>query len=148
MTTQTQPTPSTKPTSNPLLRNAIRGNSLFCGLSGAVILTLAPAIGRTLGIANANALGSITGVPFLQGLGALLVVYAAALYWLTRQPAIPDALATGVIALDIGWVALSGWVILGNIWPLTPAGVVIVDVLAVIVGVFAAVQAWGLYRRA
>jgi hypothetical protein len=130
-----------------LLSRAVRFNSIFCTTFGVIFLVGAGPIANLLGIHSARVLGGLTGFPFMIALGVILIAYGLGLFALSRQPQIPTWLAVDVIALDVVWVALSAWVIFGNVWPLTLTGAIIVGALADVVLIFAIVQSVGLYRQ-
>jgi len=143
---QNTTTQADDPAKRRLLARAVTANSIFCTTSGAVVGLAAGPLANICGIAGANVFFGMTGVPFLRVLGVVLVAYGLALYWLRSRGPLPMWAAVEVIALDVAWVALSWWVILANVWPLTTTGDIIVGALADIVLVFAVVQSWGLRR--
>lgn len=129
-----------------LLRRAISANSLFCFSSGLLLLIFAYPIAELLGITTALVLGGMEGLFFLQMTATLLLPYAAFLYWVTRQPRIPAAMALVIIVLDFLWTGLSWLVILAGLWPLTMTGAIVVGILADVVALFGIVQSWALRR--
>lgn len=131
----------------PLLNRAVRANCIFSGVSGLTFIVFAPALAQTIGIDGVKVLGGLTGVPFIYFIGLGLLGFAGLLFWLSRAERIGTVMAVDIIALDLAWVALSWWVILGRVWPLTTTGMVIVGLLADIVLIFAIVQGVGLRRR-
>lgn len=119
---------------NTLLHRAIRANSIFSGLSGITMLLFAQPI------------NDATDIPYLQFLGINLLVFAAFLYWLTRQENLNPLIVGTVIALDFAWVILSWGIIFLDVWTLTTVGAITVGVIADIVLIFGLLQSWGLRR--
>ena len=120
------------------LKYAIRGNALFSGISGLTLALLARGVSVLTGIQPPLAI-TITGL--------ILIGYAAWLWRLTNQPAIPPASAWLVIALDVLWVVGSVLAILAGWSPLNQTGKWLVAILADVVGLFAVLQYLGLRRR-
>ena len=120
------------------LKYAIRGNALFSGISGLTLALLARGVSVLTGIQPPLAI-TITGL--------ILIGYAAWLWRLTNQPAIPPASAWLVIALDVLWVVGSVLAILAGWSPLSQTGKWLVAILADVVGLFAVLQYLGLRRR-
>ncbi|NDJ55254.1 MAG: hypothetical protein GYB68_19455 [Chloroflexi bacterium] len=127
-----------------LLKIAVRANGIFCASSGAIALALAEPFSSLLGIAGVSLIGSLGAAAFFRILGAVLLVYGVGIFMLSRQESIPVPAAVAIIALDVGWTAISWWIILAGVWPLSTAGAFVVGGLADIVLIFGLVQAWGL----
>ncbi|MEO0565484.1 MAG: hypothetical protein AAF125_25480 [Chloroflexota bacterium] len=144
MTTQAMQSATVTP--DGLLRKAIRANGIFCTTSGVLIGLLSPWVAGMAGIAGVPVLGPVTGVPFLIGLAVILAIYGPTLIWASGRETFPLWVPVEVLVLDIAWVALSAWVVLGNLWPTTTFGNVLIVLLADAVLVFIAVQVWGLRR--
>jgi hypothetical protein len=79
-------------------------------------------------------------------LGAGLIGFAVALFWLAAEPRIPRGLALTVILLDIAWVVDSILLLITDIVPLTRHGMWAIAIVSGIVAVFAALQSYGLHR--
>lgn len=130
MTTLAMPTTT-------LLRRALQGNSLFSAMSGLTLLIGANAVSVFTGIESAA---------ILTGLGVVLLLFAADLFWMTRETAVNPTFARLIIALDILWVVGSVLILFTNWVPLTNAGWWSVAIVADIVAVFAILQYIGLRR--
>ena len=120
-----------------LLRNALRGNSIFSTVSGLVLLFGANAVTELLG----------TGTPLLyMGLALGLFGWAFYVYQIVRQETINPALAWGVVAGALVWVLGSAVILLSNVFNLTNAGNWAVLIIADMVLVFAIAQTIGIRR--
>ncbi len=120
-----------------LLKNAVRGNALFSGLSGTVALL------------GAQSLAIFTGIDLpvvFYVLGIVLIIYAVDLWWVSSREPIDRRFAWAAIILDILWV-IGSFAILISGWPvLTIASRWALFFLAEIVGIFAILQYIGLRR--
>jgi len=134
----TQSIKETRQESN-LLRNALRGNALFSGLSGAVALLAAQSLAAFTGIQMP--------VVFII-LGVVLILYAIDLFWIASQETIDHRFAWATILLDVVWVLGSVAILLFESPPLTVAGRWTVALLAEAVAIFAILQYIGLRRLA
>ncbi len=118
---------------NALLRNSLRGNAAFSGLSGAAL------------IAGAGPLASVLGVhpAISMPLGAGLIVFALAVAKISA----PDRLRadTGVVValLDLAWVAASASLLLVGGLGLTTIGMIAVGLVAEVIGTLAVLQMFG-----
>ncbi len=124
-----------------LLRIALRANGAFTALSAVCFLTASGSISAFLGILSA-------GQVLFQA--AQLGLFAVWLFWLAARPVIPRWQIVTIILLDVVWV-VGSFIILVNASPeLTVAGKWSIGVVALIVTLFAALQAAGFmrYRRA
>lgn len=119
------------------LRQALRGNALFSGLSGLVSLLAASSLANFTGIAQ-------TAVS--PTLGLILIPYGLLLFWAARQPVLDVRLAKTAVFLDMLWVIGSLILLLGNWLPLTLAGKWTIGLLAEAVATFAILQTIGLRR--
>ena len=120
-----------------LLRNALRANAAFSGLSGLVL------------IVDARPLASLTGISAVLAfyvVGAFLIGFAAELVWVAGQRPISRTLAMVAIVADVLWVAASAVVLATGVLSLTQAGMWIVAILADVVAIFAIAQYLGLRR--
>jgi hypothetical protein len=121
-----------------LLKYAVRGNALFCGVGGATFIILAGWLSDLSGLRPTLAF-SLTG--------AILVGYAFVLLWLSNQAAIPNLAAWLVIAADVAWVLGSVLLLIAGQMPLTQTGKWLITGTADVVGLFAVVQYLGLRRH-
>ena len=123
--------------SSTLLRRALQGNGAFSTVSGLVTLL------------GANAVAAFTGVQpavvFIV-LGISLLLFAAGLFWMTRETAVNPTLARIVIVMDVLWVVGSVILLLSNALPLTVAGKWAIGLVADMVALFAILQYIGLRR--
>ncbi len=123
-------------TATPLLRRALLADAAFSGAAGLLLLASAALLAPLLGLPSA----------LLSWTGVLLLPWAAVICWLGLRPGLPAAAVLGIVVLNAAWVVasvlllLSGWV--------QPAalGVAAVIIQAVVVAVFAEVQAIALFR--
>jgi hypothetical protein len=125
-------------TSQALLRRALQLDGVASGAMGLAFL------------AGGGQLDSLLGLPaaFLYGVGAFLVPYAAALFFLATRPEINRTAAWIVVAGNVLW-ALDSVVLLATGWhDVTLLGEVIVLAQAAAVAGFAALQYAGLRRSA
>lgn len=120
-----------------LLRNALRGNALFSGLSGIVSLLAAQSLAAFTGIQES--------LVFVV-LGVVLILFAVDLIWIASRESINRRFAVAVIFMDVAWVAGSAIILLFDLVPLTVAGRWTIVFLAEVVAVFAILQTIGLRR--
>lgn len=120
-----------------LLRNALRGNALFSGLSGVVSLFAAQSLAAFTGIQEP--------LVFVI-LGIVLILFAVDLVWIASRETIDRRIAWAVILLDIAWVVGSVIILLFDLVPLTIAGRWTIALLAEAVAIFAILQYIGLRR--
>ena len=133
MATQFLPT-TTHPN---VLRRALQANGLFSAISGVVLAVLPTPVSSFLGL-------DMPGL--INFLGAGLIGFAVALFWLAAEPKIRRSLALTVILLDIAWVADSILLLITDIVPLTAHGMWAIAIVSGIVAFFAALQSYGLHR--
>ncbi len=120
-----------------VLRRALQANGLFSVLSG-VVLAVSPAqVSSFLGL-------DMPGL--INFLGAGLIGFAVALFWLAAEPRIRRSLALTVILLDIAWVVGSILLLINDIVSFTTHGMWAIAIVSSIVAVFAAFQSYGLHR--
>jgi hypothetical protein len=123
-------------TTTPFLRRALLADAAFSGAAGFLLLASAALLAPLLGLPSA----------LLSWTGALLLPWAAVVCWLGLRPGLPVAAVLGVVALNAAWVVasllllVSGWVQPGTL------GVAAVIIQAVVVAIFAEVQAIALFR--
>lgn len=120
-----------------VLRRALQANGLFSAVSGVVLAVLPTPVSSFLGL-------DVPGL--INFLGAGLIGFAVALFWLAAEPRIPRGLALTVILLDIAWVVDSILLLITDIVPLTRHGMWVIAIVSGIVAVFAALQSYGLHR--
>jgi len=125
--------------SSNILRRALQANGVFSGLSGFAFIIGAQPIAEFLGLANLAL--------FVGGTGAILVGYAAWLFYISTQATIDRNAAIFAIVSDAIWVAITGVVLMTNIVPLTNAGWWATAIVGDVVAVFAMVQAYGLWKN-
>ena len=117
------------------LRRSLQIDGVASGLCGVLLL------------AGAGPLSSLMGLPgpgIARTVGALLVVYAAALLWNGARATVSRGRALAAVGLNAAWVAGSAVVILAG--PLTALGTLAVAAVAVAVLLFGILQAVGLAR--
>ena len=120
-----------------LLRRALVANALFSGLSGMILALGARPVASFLGLQDAVV---------LTVAGALLLLYAAGLFYVATRPAVNRAAAWLAVALDLLWVVGSALILLAGWLPLTTAGKWAVGIVAELVFLFALFQLLGLRR--
>ena len=127
----------TVPDNSHFLRQALRGNALFSGLSGLTSLLAASSLANFTGIEQ-------TAV--FPILALILIPYGLLLFWAARQPVLDVRLAKTAVVLDVLWVIGSIILLVGGWLPLTLAGKWTIGLLAEAVATFAILQAIGLRR--
>ena len=110
------------------IRFALLLDAVVSGANGVVYLLAA------------GPLGDLLGVPagFLRALGAFFVVYAAAVWLVSRRPSSPAVAA--VIAGNVLWVVASALYLFGGVHDPSTAGIVWGVLQACIVAGFAELQ--------
>lgn len=129
----------TMPRKDNLLRNTLRANSIFSGVTGLVLI---------LGFAP---LANFIGVPWvwtLIVLGIGLLGYALWLAQASRRAELDAREATVFIVSDVAWVLLSVVLLVTNWIPFTNEGKWILSLVADVVACFAVLQFVGLRRLA
>ncbi len=117
------------------LRRSLQIDGVASGVCGVLLL------------AGAGPLSSLMGLPgphIARTVGALLVVYAAALLWNGARATVSRGGALAAVVLNAAWVAGSAVVILAG--PLTALGTLAVAAVAVAVLLFGILEAVGLAR--
>ena len=127
----------TTTTNDNLLRHALRGNSIFSAVSGALLLVDAKLLADFMGIA--------TSIPFII-LGVGLLMYATYLFINTRSRPVKKAFGWFAVIADVAWVVISAIVLLTDAFALTSGGKWLVLIIADMVLVFAVVQYLGIRR--
>ena len=122
-----------------LLRNALRGNSLFSTLSGVSFVLAAGQIAEFLGVSpDAAVLIALIGVGLLG--------FATILFWNAARQTMDLTLAIAAIAGDVLWVLGSFVLLLVDPFGFTTAGHWAILIIADAVAVFAILQFVGLRR--
>jgi hypothetical protein len=116
------------------LRGAILGNALFSGLSGALIVLAEPLVLGWLGLQEMS----------IWPFGAGLLLFSAYLFWMGQSTKLPGALVKGVILGDWAWVAGTAVVLLLKAKLFSGFGVFLLLDIAIVVAIFAILQARGL----
>jgi len=120
-----------------LIRNALRANSLFSGISGVIILFDSGFL--------VDFMGAGTSL-FYLALGVDLLIYAAVLFYFSGQASMDKRVAWFAIDADVLWVLGSAVILLGNMFDISIAGKWLILIIADIVLVFAIVQYLGIRR--
>ena len=79
------------------LRNALRANGIFSGISGLMIVILHSQVLNWLGIGGVNII--------VVGVG--LILFSAYLFWMSSRREVDKSLVSGVIGGDWAWVLAS-----------------------------------------
>ncbi|GAA0837489.1 hypothetical protein ACFQVD_31440 [Streptosporangium amethystogenes subsp. fukuiense] len=121
-----------------LLRFALRLDAMGTGANGAVYLVVAAIFGEMFGLPAV----------FLYPIGAFLVAFAAAVFFLASRPTVSRAAVGVVMAVNIAWVAASAELLIAGWFPLTGLGTALVIAQAVVVAGFTGLQFAGLRKAA
>lgn len=124
---------------HPLLR-ALRMNAVFSAFSAISLVLGAGWIASQLGL---------PGPLPVFATAAMLLLFSLHLFHIVRTRRIRDVEIIGIIAGDLLWVAGSAVMVALYYSRMTAAGLLLVDIVAIAVGVFAVLQIRGLraYRR-
>jgi len=117
------------------LRRSLQLDGIASGLCGVLLVAAASPISAVIGLAEPG---------IARVVGALLMVYAAALLWNGERATVSRAEAVAAVVLNAGWVIGSAVVILAG--PLTLIGNLAVAALAAAVLLFAVLEVVGLTR--
>ncbi len=117
------------------LRRSLQLDGIASGLTGVLLLFGAGPVAALIGL-------PLPGVA--RAVGALLVVYAAALLWNARRASVSRAETLAAVVLNAGWVLGSIAVI--ELGPLTMLGNLAVAAVALAVLGFAILEIVGLRR--
>jgi len=117
------------------LRRSLQLDGIASGLCGVLLVVAASPISAVIGLAEPG---------IARVVGALLMVYAAALLWNGERATVSRAEAVAAVVLNAGWVIGSAVVILAG--PLTLIGNLAVAALAAAVLLFAVLEVVGLTR--
>ena len=117
------------------LRRSLQLDGIASGLCGVLLLAAASPISALMGLADPS---------IARVVGALLMIYAAALLYNAARATVSRREAVAALVLNAGWVLGSALVILAG--PLTPVGNLAVAAVAAAVLLFAVLEAIGLTR--
>ena len=127
-------TVSTRTQSSHLLRKALQGNAVFSMTSGSTAVLTATTLAEFIGL-------EATGI--LRFIGLNLILFATALYWLSRPSTINRRMALTAVILDALWVLGSLLLLVTGILPITSGGQWLIGIIALLVGSFAVLQYLG-----
>lgn len=119
------------------LRTVVRVDAIASGLSGVLLLVTG------LGLVD-----DFTGLPswFQTVGGAFLVVFGIGGVLLAARPRPPRGLVWLMIVVNAVWVVDTAALLIAQVWPLTAAGVALMIVQGLAVGVFAELEYVGLRK--
>jgi hypothetical protein len=120
-----------------LLRNALRGNSLFSAITGAILIVASQGIANFMGIPNAT---------LLLVLGIVIVGFAAFLFLQTRAQLLNISFGRVILVGDVLWVVASVIILAFDLFNLSNEGRWMVLIIGDIVGLFAIAEYIGLRR--
>ena len=118
------------------LRRSLQIDGVTSGLCGLLLLADAASISTLIGLPQ---------VDLARAVGALFIVYAAALLWNATRATVSRVEAAAAVVLNAGWVIGSAPLILAG--PLTLIGNLAVAAVAAAVLLFAVLEIVGLTRR-
>jgi len=118
------------------LRNALRANAIFSGISGLLITFMHSQVLILLGISDVN----------IMVIGIGLVLFSAYLFWMSSRQQLDKSMVTGVIGGDWLWVLASAVLLIFKASMFSTLGVFLVADVALLVMVFAIWQQRGLSR--
>ncbi|MEV4545934.1 hypothetical protein [Micromonospora echinaurantiaca] len=121
-----------------LLRFALKQDATGSGANGVLYVLAAAIFGELFGLPAA----------LLYPVGAFLVAFAAALFFLASRPTVSRAAVGVVMAVNIAWVVASAELLIAGWFPLTGLGTALVIAQAVVVTGFTGLQFAGLRRTA
>jgi predicted ABC-type exoprotein transport system permease subunit len=116
------------------LRRALLGNALFSGFSGILIVLAEPLVLGWLGLQEIS----------IWPIGAGLLIFSAYLFWMSQSTKLPGALVMGVILGDWAWIAGTVVLLLLKAQLFSGFGVFLLLDIALVVAIFAILQARGL----
>ena len=117
------------------LRRSLQLDGIASGLCGVLLLAAAAPIAALIGL---------SGPGIARAVGAVLVIYAAALLYNAARATVSRAEAVAAVVLNAGWVLGSALVILAG--PLTLVGNLAVAAVAAAVLLFTMLEVVGLTR--
>jgi hypothetical protein len=116
------------------LRRALLGNAIFSGFSGTLIVLAEPLVLGWLGLQKIS----------IWPIGAGLLIFSAYLFWMSQSTKLPGALVKGVILGDWVWIAGTAVLLLLKAQLFSGFGVFLLLDIALVVAIFAILQARGL----
>ena len=139
MTTSTAAANAARTPTRPyaFLRLALRLDAVVSGLNGVAYLVAAPLLDDLLGLDRG----------LLRGVGAFLLVYAAAVWAIPSGPRVSAAAVEAVVGANLLWAAGSVVAVVVGIGSLTGPGAAWLVLQAAVVAGFAVLQVVGLRRR-
>jgi hypothetical protein len=126
---------NTNPDRTTFLRRSLQLDGIASGLCGVLLLAAAAPVSALMGLA---------GPGIARVVGALLMVYSAALLYNGARARVSRAEAMAAVVLNAGWVVGSAALILAG--PLTVLGNLAVAAVAAAVLLFAVLEVVGLAR--
>lgn len=120
-----------------LLRNALRGNSLFSAVSGLILVIDAGLLADFMGIE--------TTLPFII-IGIGLLLHAANLFLNSRNRPVSKALGWFAVIGDVLWVVATAIILMTDAFALTGSGKWLLLIIADVVLIFAIAQYLGIRR--
>ena len=124
-------------TRNPLFFTAITFNAVFSSLCGLVMAAMPTTVAGWLGI---------TRTADIVAIGVFLLGFAGFLLWVRWRGSIVTPIAWGIVIGDLGWVAYSVVLVGSFSQHFTGLGLWLIVGVALLVGLFAGLQARGLLR--
>ena len=116
------------------LRRALLGNSIFSAVSGALIVLAEPLVLGWLGLQEI----------YIWPIGAGLLFFSAYLFWMSQSTKLPGTLVKGVILGDWVWIVGTCFLLLLKAKLFSGFGVFLLLDIAIVVAIFAILQARGL----
>lgn len=127
-----------QPTQLNLLRFSLRLDSIFVTLSGLLLIVGAQPIVEFLGV----------GAPWMMITGgAVFLLYAADLWWLSSRNPVNRAFVLAVALLNTLWVLGSAAILFTNWLPLTSGGWWAVAIVADMVAIIAGLQFYAWWKE-
>jgi hypothetical protein len=121
-----------------LLRQTLRGNSIFSIVSGLAITFGAAPIASFLGIADDSLIIAIIGI--------VILAFAALVWTIQAKTMIDRQAALTIFVMDVIWVVVSLVILVTNAFSLSTEGRWAILIVADIVAVFAVLEFVGLRR--
>ena len=118
------------------LRNALRANGIFSGISGLIIVLLHSQVLIWLGISGVN----------IMAIGIGLILFSTYLFWMSGREQLDKSMVMGVIGGDWLWVVASAVLLAFKASMFSTLGIFLVADVALLVMVFALWQQRGLNR--
>jgi Kef-type K+ transport system membrane component KefB len=119
-----------------LLRSVLQTNSVVSAAAGITLLVGAPLLSPWLGLST----------ELLRFFGAVFLPFAAGVWYTAARTPLNRRTVVAIIIADTSWVVLSIAALLAGWLPLTDAGWWLIIAQAVITGLFADLQAIGMWR--